>query len=143
MKLKLALASLTKSVLAGGGTAALAATAVAAILTVPFIGNWQDAAQVARLLGAVAAVCFALVLAGALLLGLPTTFVLQRLKRESEGAYVVTGTAFGFILPLVVLFLERAPSGHWVAILGACAGTVAGRVWWRSYRRYVAETETT
>ena len=143
MTFKLALASLTKSVLAGGATAALAATAVAAILTVPFIGNWQDAMQVARLLGTVVAVCFALVLAGVLLLGLPTTFVLQRLKRESEGAYVVTGTIFGFLLPLVILYLEHATSGHWVAILGACAGTVAGRVWWRSYRRHVAETEPT
>jgi hypothetical protein len=114
---------------------------MAAAMTVPFVGDWHEVGQVARLLAAVAAISFALVLAGALLLGLPTTFVLRRLRKESETAYIVAGIAFGFVVPLAVLFVGHAPSGHWVAILGAVAGGVAGRVWWRAYRLQATEAE--
>jgi uncharacterized membrane protein len=130
--------SLAKSVLAGGAVAASVATAIAAAITIPFVGGWHDAGQLARILVGVAAISFGLVLAGALLLGLPTTLVLRGLRKESEAAYVVAGTALGFVAIFVALVVGDASAGYWLAVLGAIAGGVAGRVWWRTYRLHAA-----
>ncbi len=139
MALKWAARSLTKSVLAGGAAAASVAVVMAAGMTASSVEGWNDAAQLARLLAGLAAISFAIVLAGVLLIGLPTTFVLRRLGKESEGAYVTAGAAFGFAVPIAALLFGNADGGYWLAILGAAAGGVAGRVWWRTYRLKAVE----
>jgi hypothetical protein len=72
------------------------------------------------------------VLVSSILIGLPLTVVLRRRGSESRFAYIASGGAAGFIIPPVILFLMSAPSGYWIAILGAVGGGVTGRTWWAS-----------
>jgi hypothetical protein len=75
-----------------------------------------------------------IVLVSSILIGLPLTVVLRRRGSESRFAYIASGGAAGFIIPPVILFLMSAPSGYWIAILGAVGGGVTGRTWWASAR---------
>lgn len=75
-------------------------------------------------------VALAFVLPASILLGLPVTAILLRLRAESEAAYVLTGLAIGFALPLLVLAWMGATSGWWLALLGGFSGSITGRTWW-------------
>jgi hypothetical protein len=72
----------------------------------------------------------AFVLPASILIGLPVTAILVRLRAESEAAYVLIGLTIGFALPLVVLAWMGTPEGWWLALLGAFSGGVTGRTWW-------------
>ena len=76
-----------------------------------------------------------LVLAASLLIGLPLTILLKRTDRESERAYMACGAVAGFLIPIVGLLAMAAPSGYWVALLGAFGGAITGRTWWSAARQ--------
>lgn len=137
--MKRAFTSLAKSILAGTAVAAFVVIVILAVMFAPFVGSVHDLAQVAGWLGYAAAICFGIVLLGVLLFGLPTTFVLRTFRRESERAYVIAGTTFGFLMPFVFLLLSSAIDGYWLTILGALAGGAAARVWWRKYQLLVVQ----
>jgi hypothetical protein len=79
-------------------------------------------------------VTLAFVLPASILLGLPVTVILVRLRAESEAAYVLTGLAIGFALPLLVLAWTGAAEGWWLTLLGAFSGSITGRTWWAEAR---------
>jgi hypothetical protein len=71
---------------------------------------------------------------GLLVFGLPATWLLARLERESGPAYFLTGGAAGAVLGLI--FLLMANNGSGVALLvGAAPGALCGWLWWRFARR--------
>ncbi len=138
--MKLATRPLIRAVLAGTLAAGSVAVAIAAAMTLPFVGSWNDLAAIFKVFGSVVAVTFVLVLLGVLLLGLPTIFILHRLNRESEWSYVATGVFSGFLLPFAPLLAAgSATQGYSLCLLGAVGGGAAGKVWWRTYRQAQAD----
>lgn len=111
---------------------------VAAAITGATFGSLSRSAE----LGAYAfitagVIAFVFVLVGCILFGLPLTILLKRLRRESQRAYVFAGAAIGyFSLPAYFLLREGEVSGLALGLLGAIAGALTGRTWWRSHRRY-------
>ncbi|MFT4253961.1 MAG: hypothetical protein QM608_15935 [Caulobacter sp.] len=85
-------------------------------------------------------ISFACVLAGGLVIGLPTSLILKRRGAETVEAYSGLGALFGAVLPLV-LALAAGGSGGAVAFsgLGVLGGGTAGYVWWRSGRPKVVD----
>ncbi len=77
-------------------------------------------------------VSFPLVLGASIFVGLPLTAVLKRKGWESGAAYIASGAAVGFAIPLVILSLDKADAeaGLWTALLGSIGGGVTGRTWW-------------
>lgn len=75
-----------------------------------------------------------LVLGASILIGLPLTALLKLKGWESAVIYVSVGAITGFIIPIVILLLIKAPAGYWMALLGAFGGGVTGRTWWVSGR---------
>jgi hypothetical protein len=75
-------------------------------------------------------VTLAFVLPASVLLGLPVTVILVRLRAESEAAYILIGLAIGAALPLLVLAWMGASEGWWLTLLGAFSGSITGRTWW-------------
>jgi hypothetical protein len=136
MALRMKLGPFVRAVVVGTLAAGAVVSMVLAAMFVPFVGSWNDAADVAGIIGVVTAITFGLVVLGAVFIGLPVTFVLQRVNRESEGSYIAAGTVFGFLVPLALLLaLGSEAQGYWVCLLGAVAGGAAALVWWRCYRR--------
>ncbi|MGN6849791.1 MAG: hypothetical protein ACTHJK_10020 [Sphingomicrobium sp.] len=91
----------------------------------------------------VGVIALAFTLTAAILIGVPSTVILQRLNRESCAAYMILGGVTGFLLPLITAFVMQ-PTGIWgfAIVMGPIAGLVAGRVWWRTYRsHYAAEID--
>lgn len=75
-----------------------------------------------------------LVLGASIIVGLPLTVFLKRRGWESASAYISVGAIVGFALPIVILLLMAAPTGYWMALLGAIGGAVTGRTWWATGR---------
>ena len=75
-----------------------------------------------------------LVLAASIVFGLPLTALLKRLEGETGATYVVCGAAIGFVIPLAILLMIRAPAEYWTVTLGAFSGAVTAHTWWRSAR---------
>lgn len=80
------------------------------------------------------ALALGFVLPASIVIGLPVTAVLIRLRAESSAAYVIIGLVVGFALPLAVLAWMGAGEGWWLALLGAFSGSVTGRTWWLEAR---------
>jgi hypothetical protein len=76
------------------------------------------------------ALALAFVLPASLLIGLPLTALLARVRAESSTVYVTIGLFAGFVLPLIVLAWMGATEGWWLALIGAFSGSVTGRTWW-------------
>jgi len=109
------------------------------VLTVPVaIGAMDEAAFVEPIYIALLPLLIAgsATLAGLVVIGLPLTWLLHRLRKESRKAYILLGGAAGFALPGVVLgFMEGAMGASvLLGIPGVLAGAVSGYVWgtWRA-----------
>jgi hypothetical protein len=78
-----------------------------------------------------------------LVLGLPTAYILHRMRRESGLAYGSSGALFGAVLPLIVFGLE----GWSASIVGAIGGLATALFWWNAmepYREsYIEDAPTT
>ena len=86
------------------------------------------------------AFAFAFVLPACLLVGLPATALLHRLRLESLGIYLGIGLTAGFVFPLIVLTVINtldSQQGWWMALLGAFSGLVTARTWWFEAREVV------
>ena len=84
-------------------------------------------------------IAFAFLLVGCILFGLPLTFMLRRLRIESQQAYLFAGAVFGYLtVPAYSLLTDGKTNGWALAVLGAIAGALTGRTWWLSYRRYAS-----
>ena len=80
------------------------------------------------------AITLPLVLGASFVFGLPLTALLKRAERETAAAYTISGAVLGFVIPLVILVIIRAPAGHWMALLGVFSGAVTAHAWWRFAR---------
>jgi len=76
----------------------------------------------------------AIVLAAAIVIGLPLTWFLKRREYVSGGAYVVAGAGAGLLIPIVTLFFAGILDAYWFALLGAFSGAATGASWSRSMR---------
>ena len=74
-------------------------------------------------------VTFCLVLTCAVLIGLPVTFVLRTLKRESSAAYAVIGGLMGFAAPILINWYLGEGFNSGFPLLGSLSGTVTGWIW--------------
>jgi hypothetical protein len=81
------------------------------------------------------AVAFPLVLSSSLFIGIPVTVTLRKFKRETSKLYVICGASFGFVVPISILTIWRAPAGYWMSLLGALGGAAAAWSWARSRSR--------
>jgi hypothetical protein len=82
---------------------------------------------------------FAIASISMLLIALPVTLVLSKVKLERPWAYPTLGFLTGCAVSL--LFAELPLNGsEWleVAMVGGMAGAVAGQIWWTAYRRDVS-----
>lgn len=77
---------------------------------------------------------FVLVTLSSLFIGLPTTWVLQRLGAESKTAYLVIGGSAGFLVALLVFQVEWAFVGVIVGFFGFLSGIATAGSWWRWHR---------
>jgi hypothetical protein len=118
--------------LAAAAVPTLFTTWVAAMMFSEVIRGATEAWRVAYVLMLPLMVAFPVVLVAALLIGLPTMAFLKWRGRESHTAYLATGVVAGAIIPIAALALMRAPSGYWIALVGAFGGGVAAHVWWSS-----------
>lgn len=75
-----------------------------------------------------------LVLGASICVGLPLTYFLRRMGRESLNAYCGAGVIVGFVLTISILLIFAASAGYWMALLGAFSGAVTGRTWWVTAR---------
>lgn len=132
-----------KAVLLGALAAAalpmVLTTGVAAMMLPEVARGAYDAGQVAYVLMLPLIVALPVVLAAALIVGLPTTAFLKWRGWESRAAYLASGIGAGTVIPIAVLGLMRAPSGYWIALLGAFGGGVAAHVWWSSFQNAKVE----
>jgi hypothetical protein len=87
-------------------------------------------------------IALAFVLPASLIIGLPTSALLARLKKESKGAYVGIGLIAGFLLPFPVLSYNHAEDLVWITLFGAFSGAMTGRTWWTLARESVAWQES-
>ena len=94
--------------------------------------GWPPHAIVPSLYLAVLPLLVALpvVLSASLVIGLPLSLVLRRLKAESGTAYVLCGLAFGAVIPPAILAAIHAQGGWWMWLLGAFSGGAAAYTWW-------------
>lgn len=76
-----------------------------------------------------------IVLSASICIGIPLTLFLSRQGWESAEAYIGVGVAAGAIIPIAGLLVIKAPSGYWMAILGAVSGAVTAQTWWSSARK--------
>jgi hypothetical protein len=84
-------------------------------------------------------IAFAFLMVGCVLFGLPLTFLLKRRKIESQRAYIFAGALIGYlIMPGYFVLTDGEVSGSGLGLLGALAGALTGRTWWRSHRRYAS-----
>lgn len=81
------------------------------------------------------AVAFPLVLSSSLLIGIPVTVTLRKIRRETSKLYVICGASFGFVVPIIILTIGRAPAGYWMSLLGALGGAATAWSWARSRSR--------
>jgi hypothetical protein len=81
------------------------------------------------------AVAFPLVLSSSLLIGIPVSVTLRKMKRETSKLYVICGASFGFVVPIIILAIWRAPAGYWMSLLGALGGAATARSWAKSRSR--------
>jgi len=125
-----------KAVLLGALAAAalpmVLTTGLAAMMIPEVTRGAYDAWRVVYLLLLPLIVALPVVLVAALVVGLPTAALLKWRGRESREAYVSIGVIAGTIIPIALLGLMGAPSGYWIALLGAFGGGVAAHVWWSS-----------
>lgn len=78
---------------------------------------------------------------GLLVFGVPATWLLVRLGRESGLAYVLAGAAGGALVGLVWMLV--AANGAAIALLaGAAPGALCGWLWWRFARRDRQQSRT-
>lgn len=125
-----------KAILLGALAAAAAPMIFTIGLAIIMIGDvmrgHQEALRVAYLALLPLIVAVPVVFASGLIVGLPTTALLKWRGQESRKAYVSIGVIAGSIIPLAVLASMHAPSGYWIALLGALGGGFAAYVWWSS-----------
>lgn len=76
----------------------------------------------------------ALVLAGSVMLGLPTYWLLARTKREAATIYTLWGAAWGAVAGTGVQASVGFGGGVWMIVLGAASGAATGLRWGRSKR---------
>ncbi len=105
-------------------------TSLAAMMLPEVMHGAYEAWQVVYLLMLPLIVAFPVVLIAALVVGLPTAAILKWCGRESQAAYLASGIIAGTIIPIAALGLLRAPSGYWVASLGALGGGATAHFWW-------------
>lgn len=77
----------------------------------------------------------AIVLAAAIVIGLPLTWFLSQRGYVSGGAYLVSGAGAGLLVPIAALFFAGISDAYWFAFLGAFSGAATGASWSRSMRR--------
>src|SRR3954467_6183342 len=115
-----------KAILLGAMAAAAAPMIFTVGLAIMMIGDvmrgHQEAWRVAYLAMLPLIVAVPVVLAAGLFVGLPTTALLKWRAQQSREAYVSIGVIAGSIIPLAVLAWMHAPSGYWIALLGALGG---------------------
>lgn len=63
-------------------------------------------------------------------IGLPATIILRRMKAESKDAYITVGAIAGFLIPILALVHAAPVAALLLAILGAFSGGVTARTWW-------------
>lgn len=73
---------------------------------------------------------FIIVALSSLFIGLPTTWMLQRLGAESNMAYSIIGGAVGFLLPLLILPMLM-PFAFMAGCIGCLSGLATAHTWWR------------
>jgi hypothetical protein len=78
------------------------------------------------------------VLAAAVLLGLPLTALLIRLKREAGSIYLVAGFLLGAIPFLVLAVMDDNMAIGFLAFSGGLGGGIAGSVWGRHRDEFAA-----
>lgn len=79
-------------------------------------------------------ISFPLVVAGAMLIGLPADILLRRCGLESSVAYVLTGVIAGVALTSAVLFVIAAGPWVWMCSLGGFSGAMTAWAWSRSIK---------
>ncbi|WP_428969684.1 hypothetical protein ACQR50_02475 [Sphingomonas sp. Xoc002] len=77
----------------------------------------------------------AIVLAAAIMIGLPLTWFLRRRGYASGGVYIVSGAWTGLLISIVALLLAGISDAYWFALLGAFSGAATSGSWSRSMRR--------
>ena len=78
-------------------------------------------------------------LVGGVMLGLPLTFMLRRLRMESRRVYLFAGAIIGYLTVPTYFFITDGDASGWaLAVLGAIAGAQTGQTWWLSYRRHTS-----
>ncbi len=120
------------------------------ILAIAILGSSGSDGDVRAMIGIVIAtvlIPLSLVASSALLLGVPATIALKRVRAESESSYTLVGAVFGFLVPGVILAVAEQNSGVFfsalpASVLGAFSGGVTGRSWWRFYREAAADAES-
>jgi hypothetical protein len=79
---------------------------------------------------------------GLVVFGLPATWLLARLRRESGPSYLLAGAAAGFVAGLPYLLVAANGSLVGVLLLAVAPGTLCGWLWWRFARRARQERPT-
>ena len=72
---------------------------------------------------------------GLLVLGLPVTWLLARLRRVSGPSYLLAGAASGSVPALLYLLVAANGSTAGALLLGTAPGALCGWLWWRFARR--------
>jgi len=80
-------------------------------------------------------ITFPIVFAASIIFGLPLTFLLKSINRESLSHYCLIGASIGFVITIVGLWLLEVEDGYWIVMLGGVAGGVTGYTWWTSARK--------
>jgi hypothetical protein len=114
------------------------------ILAIAILGSSPSASDLnfmIRIVLMIVAVPFSIVVASALILGIPLTLLLKYYGRESLGAYMWAGGLAGIAVTqsfgLAGVNIYFTP----VAMLGAFSGAVTARSWWRHYRAAIVMPE--
>lgn len=89
------------------------------------------------------AASFVLVAASALVVGVPTTFLLRRSGRESAGAYAWVGGTTGAALTTIILLLDLIGGATFPILLAGAiaAGVATGLSWWKHTGRAASRNE--
>ena len=130
----------------GTFAAACGPTGVTALIGLMVLGDpggvAQDVGKATYILILPLVLAFCVVLLCSIIFGIPATYILHRLGKESRANYAAIGAVAGFVAPVLLVLVISGEHNLLVILIGMFSGGVTGWVWGTERDKLLGQFET-